>query len=248
MDIEKFLACERCSSQGVIYEDIPETGNTRVRSCPDCWNRRMFVTRMKHSGLMDSLERYTFDTFTTAEPYQQRMLASAKAFVENGASEGKWIFFGGQPGCGKTHLATAIIGKLLREYDCLYVVWTATIQKIKVDITDPERYDEQVSRLQDIDVLFIDDFFKPVKGPKGEIQGASAADIRIAFDILNHRYLNNKTTIISSEWFITELMDVDEAVASRIYEKCGEYKISIKREVSRNYRVQKDKADGAVGW
>lgn len=248
MDIAKFLTCERCGNQGVIYEDVIGTGNTRVCSCPDCWNRRMFVNRVEHSGLIDSLDRYTFDTFTAVEPYQQRMLNSAKAYVEKGADEGKWIFFGGQPGSGKTHLATAIIGKLLQKRDCLYVVWTSTVQKIKVDITDPGRYDEQVSHLQDIDVLFIDDFFKPAKGSNGAIQSASAADIRIAFDILNHRYLNNKTTIISSEWFISELMNVDEAVASRIYEKCGEYKISIKRDVRRNYRIQRDKDDNVVGW
>jgi hypothetical protein len=47
--------------------------------------------------------------------------------------------------------------------------------------------------------------------------------------------LNRLPTIISSEWHIGELAEMDEAVASRIYERCGEFMVNVRRDKSRNW-------------
>lgn len=235
MDIQKFLKCDKCGGKGFTYS--PD--GKEIKMC-SCTGKHNFVRRMKNSGLLGSFDKFTFDSYECREPWQTKMLDRAKEYVRDGVEAGNWIYFGGQPGCGKTHLATAIVGDLLEKYDCLYVVWTTEIQKIKAVIVDTVEYDKRVGRLQEIDVLFIDDFLKPAKDKEGNVQCASSADIRIAFDILNYRYLNDKVTIISSEWFLQELMGVDEATASRIYEKCGKYKININRDISRNYRCRDD--------
>ena len=60
-------------------------------------------------------------------------------------------------------------------------------------------------------ILVIDDLFK---------NGAADADVRIIFEILNYRYLNRLPIIISSEMVSFELLDIDEAIGSRIREMC----------------------------
>lgn len=84
-------------------------------------------------------------------------------------------------------------------------------------------------------MLFIDDFFKDDNPTK--------ADIQNAFEIINARYTNNKTiTLISSERTVDELKQIDEAIASRIFEMAdfGEYAISVGRQQERNYRFFKN--------
>ena len=60
--------------------------------------------------------------------------------------------------------------------------------------------------------------------------------MKLAFEILNYRYINKKPTILSSEWYINELADMDEATASRIAERCGEFSMMVGRDRSRNHR------------
>ena len=43
---------------------------------------------------------------------------------------------------------------------------------------------------------------------------------------------------ISSEWYMNALADIDEATASRIAERCGEYQIIINRDRSKNQRFK----------
>lgn len=92
-----------------------------------------------------------------------------------------------------------------------------------------EKYRENMQRLFEIDILFIDDLYKIEP---------SRADLDILFDIINERYLSNKTCIISSEKTIKEIFSYDEAIASRIFEKCGEYAIGIAKDINKNYRLK----------
>ena len=94
--------------------------------------------------------------------------------------------------------------------------------------------------MQDAESLYIDDFLKPLKGRDGSDGNATAADLRLAFDILNLRYLNRKPTIISSEWFSHEIGALDEAIAGRISEMCGPWKIDIARDAKRNLRMREN--------
>jgi DNA replication protein DnaC len=85
-------------------------------------------------------------------------------------------------------------------------------------------------------VLYIDDLFKCGKNFGDEIQKPSGGDINIAFEIINGRVAQKKKTIISSESTLLELFDIDEAIAGRIKQMCGEYCISISRGDGKNYR------------
>ena len=59
-----------------------------------------------------------------------------------------------------------------------------------------------------------------------------------AFDVINRRYNDGKITLVTSEHSIDELMNTDEAVASRIREMCGAaYCMSIAPDRRKNYRL-----------
>lgn len=207
-----------------------------IMNC-ECVKKRSAVRRMKQSGLSDAFKRCTFDAFDANEPWQKRMKDKAVKYAEQGAKDGHWLFIGGCPGCGKSHLCTAAVGKLVSDYETVYAVWPRMAQELKAVVMDAEAYDTAVRKYQAADLLYIDDFFKPTN--RGGKSTATDADVRIAFDIINARYINpKKLTVISSEWMLRELDDVDEATASRIYERCGEYMLNIKRDAKRNYRYR----------
>lgn len=213
--------------------------NGKARMC-SCLTKRNALRRLEESGLVKGVERCRFDNFEVKEQWQQRMLSSAMKYVEEGAKDGKWLYLGGQSGSGKTHIATAVIGKLVEIDDVWYMPWTIDVQALKCVVNDDEKYAERIMPLQKVWALYIDDLFKPVRGREWVQQMATAADVRIAFDILNYRYINDLPTIISSEWHIRELDAIDEAVSGRIYEKCGGYRLNIGRDPKRNYRYKDD--------
>lgn len=203
----------------------------------ECVKQRASVRRMKQSGLGCAISRCTFEAFEVNEPWQRRMKDKVLKYVESGAKAGYWLYICGSPGCGKSHLCTAAVGKLISDYETVYVVWPRMAQELKAVVMDAEAYDAAVRKYQAADVLYIDDFFKPTNR-SGKVT-ATDADVRIAFDIINYRYINpEKLTVISSEWMLRELDNVDEATASRIYERCGEYVLNIKRDVKRNQRYK----------
>lgn len=229
--------CKECMNRGDRMELLDTGKGLYECSIPcKCMEIRRSIWRMRASGLEKSVREKTFKTFAAREPWQQKMLGLARKFLAEGAREGRWLFLGGQVGCGKTHICTAVAGRLLLERPVMYVVWPQVSKKIKALSMEAEEYESEVSRLQRIEVLFIDDYFKPATNNEGAKLPPTAADIKLAFEILNYRYINKLPTILSSEWHLAELADMDEATASRIAERCGEYAMAIGRDRKRNQR------------
>ena len=95
-------------------------------------------------------------------------------------------------------------------------------------------YQKAMQQYKTIKVLYIDDLFKTEKG-----KSPTTADINIVFEILNTRYLErNLITIISSEKNIKELIAIDEAIGSRIFEMAGYYCVQIKNNDRMNMRLR----------
>ena len=62
------------------------------------------------------------------------------------------------------------------------------------------------------------------------------SDINIMFELINHRYFNNLPIIVSSECSVLRLMDVDEALGSRLIEMSKGRVVELRgREL--NYRM-----------
>ena len=150
-----------------------------------------------------------------------------------------WFFLGGQSGAGKTHLCTAICREfLLSGKRVIYMLWRDEVVKLKAMVNESDEYRDLVDKYKQADVLYIDDLFKTGRGQDNMVQKPTAADVNVAFEIINYRYNNpGKITIISSECTEDELLDIDEAIGGRIYERAKAFSIAKNRD--RNYRMKR---------
>ena len=231
--------CNLCKNKGYIIKlvDYDENENYYQISTPcKCMETRKSIMRMNKSGLKDIIRKYTFDKFEDSEPWQKTLKEAAIDYAKN---RDGWFYIGGQSGAGKTHLCTAICRELLLSgRSVIYMLWRDDIVKIKGAVTDSREYSEAIDRFKKADVLYIDDLFKTGKAADNTFQKPTAADINVAFEIINYRYNNpSMLTIISSELSEDELLDIDEAIGGRIFEKAKS--ITIAKNRDRNYRIKK---------
>lgn len=234
------IDCEACLNKGHRYVVmIDDKGNAQrfYQTCV-CMKRRLAVKRLQESGMERAVRRYTFEAFKTESEWQRQMKETALNYLRDGVKDGAWLYIGGQSGCGKTMICTAAVGVILRKLAVRYMAWPHEAQRIKALVMDAEKYEEAVEPLRTAELLFVDDFWKPTLGRDGEEAGVTAADVRLAFDVLNYRYINALPTIISSEWFSSELGTIDSATAGRIAEMTGDFKVDIARNADRNYRLK----------
>lgn len=192
--------------------------------------------RLEKSGLANVLDDMTFEKFKADEEFQRIMLAKCKRFV--GQDVSKWLYVSGQPGCGKTHLGTAVCSNFLSKgQPTRYMTHRELINAMIASQNDYDYYDI-VREYGTVAVLYIDDFFKPVKNDRGETQRPTAAEIKHTFEVLNLRLVRNAVTIITSERSLLEICNIDEALGSRIKQRCGEFTMDILRKPGRNYRMR----------
>lgn len=233
--------CNLCKNKGGLMRAKESNGSFyQVYSPCKCMKAREMLRKLRRSGLSKSIKEYSFEKYETSQPWQENLKSQAVRFTKDDANT--WFFIGGQSGAGKTHLCTAITAHYLRQNkSAYYMLWRDEITKIKGSITDNELYEKMMSELKTVEVLYIDDLFKMGKDQSGNVQRPTAADINIAFEIINYRYNNRDlVTIISSERSIMNIMDIDEAVGGRIFELSnkGKYVINIGKDENKNYRKQ----------
>ncbi len=211
-------------------------GCQALRPC-ECMKVRRSLSIIKNSGLSNLLDEYTLDNFDASAPWQKIMKDKAQLFIDD--TIGNWFFAGGQVGSGKSHICTAIVNELMkRGSEALYMRWRDDSVSLKRSIaSDGPEYFEEINKYKRVKVLYIDDFFKTERGKQ-----PTAADINLAFELLNHRYINKDlVTIISSERFIDDLLSIDEAIGSRIYQRSRKYCIEITNDKSKNIRLKEGK-------
>ena len=233
--------CPACRNKGFVEYVIDTTEQlgypsytTGSRECV-CMAIRRSKWLLKASGLADLAERCTFDTYKATEPWQVYIRNRAEGFLEKAMSgSGRGFFIGGQTGCGKTHICTALTVSLINSgKSARYMLWTDEAARLKACVND-DQYASLMWPLKAVDVLYIDDLFKPT-GASGQ---PTQADIRLAYELINYRYNStNKVTIISSERTTGELCEIDEAIGGRIVEKSGQYCINIARDRAKNWRL-----------
>lgn len=229
--------CQECLNRG--YINIIKGESIVLRECK-CQSTRRNILRAKSSGLWDSFRHCTFDKFVDSEPWQVEMKRLAMNFLEVSKKDNGWLFIGGQVGAGKTHLCTAIVGQLLNTgRTARYMLWRDDVVQLKACVNDDEQYGKTINQFKSAHVLYIDDFFKTSKDEYGKYKSPTAGDINVAFELLNYRYVNkNLITLITSERSIDDLIDIDEAVGSRIYQMTKNYCMNIPADKKKNYRIR----------
>jgi DNA replication protein DnaC len=202
----KGVDCQACKNKGYVAES---RGDCLVMVECECMAKRRSLNRIEKSGLSGLIERYTFGAYMEEEGWQKNAKQKALEYVESG--RGKWFVISGTPGTGKTHLCTAIASALMDDgHELRYMLWRNDAPRLKAMVNDRDAYEAELGKLKSVDVLYIDDFFKG---------GVTEADVNLAFELINERYNRQLRTIISSERGVESMLDIDEAIGSRIYER-----------------------------
>lgn len=238
LNAEDDYNCTVCKNKGLIMraEQMKNGYWTTISSECKCMSVRRTIKRMQRSGLKNIIKDYTFSKFEATEQWQQTIKAAAVAYAKE--PEG-WFFIGGQSGSGKTHICTAICREFLLNGQAVkYMLWRDEVVKLKDLVTDYEQYTALIDSYKKVPVLYIDDLFKTGRAADGMKQRPTGGDVNVAFEILNYRYNDPKLlTIISSECTISDILDIDEAVGGRIFER-AKTAFSLKPDRSRNYRLR----------
>lgn len=214
--------CEICGNKGYLVK-TGDNGELLTSECV-CMAKRRSMRRIRKSGISDMLTRYTFKNYDDSDDVRKSIKQTAICYAN---ADSGWFYIAGQPGSGKTHICTAICARLIdRGKDVYYMRWRDESRMLKAQINSQE-LEEPLEKLKRIAVLYIDDFFKG---------GSNEADVRLAFEIINARYNDSKLrTVISTEMMLEEILSVDEALGSRIYERSKGYVLEAPKE---NYRLR----------
>lgn len=213
--------CQKCRNKGRIMRIVD---GYRVISDCECMPARKSVMLMQKSGLGELLDRCTFESYQTKSQWQETAKKAAVDYA-NGP-KGRWFVASGCSGSGKTHLCTAICGELLRAgMGVRYMLWVDESRRLKSAVNDNAEYLRMIGPLKTVKVLYIDDLFKPrteddrYNGGRRRVT-ATGPDITLVYEILNDRLMRSDLlTIISTELSIDDIMELDAALGSRIYQK-----------------------------
>lgn len=230
--------CEKCMNRGDfqrVREGMGGMPTTYAVPC-ECDSARKSLARLRRSGLEETVRECTFDAYKATEPWQEHIKGKAQQFIADD-DDARWFFIGGASGGGKTHLCTAICAHYLKTVPVHYMLWEEEVKRLNAAVNDDEAFTRRMDWLKNVDVLYIDDFLKPVYRD-GELMPPTPGEMRRAYELLNHRYIEKSITIISSERYSAEIVDLDQATGGRIVQRARGYLLNVQRDPKRNYRTR----------
>lgn len=219
--------CDKCRDMLFVIQD-----DGTAKEC-ECRSLRIAEEKLKASGVSEEFRKKTFYNFNYERSIEiMEAFIKAKSYSKNfekiRVTRKNSVMFIGQVGSGKTHLAIAISNILLdKGIGVIYMPYRDSITNLKQSITDSENFQREISKYKNAQVLLIDDLFK------GAI---TKSDINIMYEIVNYRYFKSLPIITTSEKTIDDLIEIDEAIGSRLYEMSKNYVAEIAGE-KLNYRI-----------
>jgi len=195
----------------------------------ECAKQDRMNNLLKSSEITDEFKRLGFQNFATDGKPQviqdayNCSLTYFKEFQTICSNRKNSIALLGQPGAGKTHLLMAISNNLMKKLS-VSVMYFPFVEGCDDLRSDFNALDAKLERMKKVDVLFIDDLFKPINGEPR----ASSFEIGKLYAVINYRFLNHKPILVSSELTVDELVDIDEALGTRIYQMCRDFIVLIK--------------------
>ncbi|MFB4164785.1 ATP-binding protein [Alteribacillus sp. JSM 102045] len=239
LEKERNYDCSKCKDKTGY---LAERNGMEVWVQCSCIEWRRTHKLMRSSEITEEFRKLGFQNFRTkGKPELIRgayecALSYFQNFTHIKSKRKNSIALLGQPGAGKTHLLTAIANNLIRkkQVPVLYFPYVEGFNDLKDDF---DKLEEKIERMKSANVLFIDDLFKPT----GRDKKPRATDWQIeqTYAVVNHRYLNHMPVLISSELPIDQLVEVDEALATRIYEMCKDYLVLIQGDKFQlNHRLE----------
>jgi len=103
--------CPLCDDTG--WKPIDVNGVRRVVRC-DCWRDNIGKERLQTANIPKRYQHCTIANFAAYNESLQRAAEIADRFARSFPAIGKGLFFEGEPGVGKTHLAVAVLRQAIQ--------------------------------------------------------------------------------------------------------------------------------------
>jgi DNA replication protein DnaC len=208
--------CPICGGIGYIRRDHPIDHPDFGKIYP-CVCRMEEIThsareRLFRMSSLDALKSLKFDNFVKHGRIGLGILQAnslenaynqAKNFAENRQG---WLVLMGRYGCGKTHLAAAIANSAIEKgVSTLFLTVPDLLDWLRYSYSGADlSFEERFEEIRETPMLILDDF--------GTQNATPWAQEKI-FQIMNHRYINQLPTVITSN---LSLGDFDGRVRSRL--------------------------------
>ena len=105
------MPCPLCDDTG--WKPVDANGVRRVVRC-DCWRENVGHQRLTDANVPKRYQHCTIANFTVYNESLERAADKARQLADRFPVVDKGLFFEGQPGVGKTHLAVAVLKQVVR--------------------------------------------------------------------------------------------------------------------------------------
>lgn len=227
--------CSSCKGTGWV---LGANGYKKCSCAEMDYIKRLWENYGVKADEVKSVSEYKpYDNLTRV--FKQKAIYYIDNFEQiSGSLENSFGAFG-QSGAGKSHVVISIGSALVkRKIPVVYMPYLEIIRELKANSMNEEYYSALSNRYKRAKVLVIDDLYKD-KVKNNELVGKlTEVDMKHIYPILNFRYTNKLPTIFSTECTPEMLINLDEALAGRILESCGDF-ITTFQGPEFNYRLRK---------
>jgi DNA replication protein DnaC len=204
-------------------EELEDRLRTRLLNAPFCrifniGQRVLALSSSKWASGFELQKTMTFESFGERQnlsPEQRHNLSEAVRLAKDFAkSPDGWLVFQGVNGCGKTHLAAAIVNyRYQNKKPALFIVVPDFLDHLRSSFSPDSKisYDQLFEAVKTAPLLVLDDF--------GEQTGTPWAQEKL-YQVINHRYNARLPSVI------TTCCSLDE-IESRISSRLVDPKISV---------------------
>ena len=228
-------SCSKCRSGWINY--IDDNGYSIAKEC-ECMKERRMNNRLNFANIPDAFKDVELSNFGSSVYKKEESKQAIKIVVgivkeylkdlDNNLKQGMGLYiYSKTKGSGKTRLAISIANELMKKHNTQVKFATSPqiLNEIRATWDKDSEYTESklLDALSTTKVLVIDDFgTEEVKGWVNDKY----------YSIINQRYINRKTTILTSNHSL-ENLEYDDRIISRIRERV--YQISFPNEDIRGY-------------
>lgn len=158
-----------------------------------------------------TFENFNWRRMNLPEDLRENLEGAFRLALDFAKSPDGWLVFMGTTGCGKTHLASAIVNfRYQAKQPALFVVVPEFLDHLRSTFSPESKvsYDQVFERVKKASLLVLDDF--------GEQSSTSWAQEKL-YQVINFRYNARLPTIITTRFSMEEIMEhVESSISSRL--------------------------------